>query len=258
MRVETLGDGTAEVAVVGGIHGDEPCGVRAVEGVIEESPAVERPVKLVVANEEALERGVRYIDADLNRAFPGDPDAGPHEYRLAARLTDELRGCTVLALHSTQSHPEPFAIVSGVDEFARDVVPRLPVVAAVDTGSFVDGRIFAAARSVEVECGRQGTDRAAENAAGVVRAFLAATGVLGEPAPAREVPLFRLSDAVPKPDAEEYAVHPENFERVDAGEVFASAGGDPLRAAEPFYPVLMSAEGYDEVFGYAAERVGTI
>ncbi len=90
MRVAQLGSGTPEIAVVAGIHGDEPCGVRAVERLLDERPTVNRPVKLVVANEAALERRVRFIDEDLNRTFPGDPDAKTHEGRLAAALVSEL------------------------------------------------------------------------------------------------------------------------------------------------------------------------
>ena len=55
MRVETLGEGDPEVAVVGGIHGDEPCGSAAVEAVLEANIEVARPVKLIIANEERSE-----------------------------------------------------------------------------------------------------------------------------------------------------------------------------------------------------------
>jgi predicted deacylase len=259
MRVATLGEGDPEVAVVGGIHGDEPCGVTAVENLIADPPAVQRPVKLVVANEAAVDRGVRAVDADLNRSFPGDPGGDAHEARLAAALADELAGCTVLALHSTQSHPEPFAVVDGPGGVANEVCPRLPVSAVVDTARFVNGRLFAAdAAVVEVECGRQGTPAAARTAADLTRAFLAGQGVLDGAPPAREHPLFRLSGVVEKPPAERYEVFAENFAAVAAGEAFAAADGERVFAEDSFYPVLLSAEGYADVFGYAAERVGTL
>jgi len=70
MRVETLGEGEPEVAVVGGIHGDEPCGPRAIEAFLRDPPPVERPVEFIVANEEALARNLRYVEEDLNRAIP--------------------------------------------------------------------------------------------------------------------------------------------------------------------------------------------
>jgi predicted deacylase len=262
-----LGTGKPEIAVVGGIHGDEPCGVRAVERLMDERPAVDRPVTLVLANEEAIERGARYVEEDLNRAFPDSPDApasayaDTHEGRLARRLSEELRGTTALALHSTQSHPEPFAIVAGDEDAGLlGTAARLPVVAMVDSGAFVEGRLIGTVRTVEVECGRQGTDTATENAHRVTRSFLRATGALpgGRTADHESVPYFRLTGSVPKEHATDYEVFVENFRRVEDGETFASVDGRPERAAGDFFPVLMSAYGYEDLFGYAADRVGTV
>ena len=272
MRVEHLGDETEEpeTAVLAAVHGDEPCGVRAIEALLADPPAVERPVKLVVANERALESGSRYVDEDLNRAFPGDPDADSHERRLAADLEREIEDCTVLALHSTQSHDEPFAVVSAQTDRTRSVCARLPVAAVVDVGERVEGRLFAVADAIEVECGLQGTDAAARNAEAVVRAFLAATDVLPDapdrrslPEPRslsapnrRSLPVFELTRPLPKEPGGSYEVFVENFEAVEAGEIWAAIDGQPVVAEEGFVPVLVSPEGYDEQFGYAAEKVG--
>ncbi|MFC6724885.1 succinylglutamate desuccinylase/aspartoacylase family protein, partial [Halobium palmae] len=181
MRIHQLGDGTPEVAVVAAIHGDEPCGARAVERLLAEEPDVERPVKLIVVNEEPLDRGVRYVDEDLNRAFPGDPEGDTHEARLAHALTNEIRDCTVFSLHSTQSYGEPFALASEIDAVARSICPHLPVDVVVETGAFSEGRLIEHPHTIEVECGLQGSDEAAENAYWLVRAFLAATGTLPAP-----------------------------------------------------------------------------
>ena len=260
MRIETLGEGDPEVAVVGGIHGDEPCGVHAVERLIDEGPAVDRPVALVVANEEAVERGTRYVETDLNRAFPGDPDGETHEERLAHAIGAAIGDCTTLALHSTQSYEELFALVDEVDDLTRSVCPRLSVDAVVETGA-KDGRIFAAVPdTIEVECGYQGSERAAANAVQVTREFLGATGVLPDAEHHRDVelPLFRLGDPIPKRAATEYEVYAQNFQEVLAGEAFAAVDGEAIVAEEAFHPVLMSAYGYEDVFGYTAERVGTL
>jgi predicted deacylase len=263
MRVEQLGDGTPEIAVVAAIHGDEPCGVRAVEHFLAESPAVERPVKFVVANEAALEREVRYVEEDLNRAFPGDSEADTHERRLAASLAREIRDCTTLSLHSTQSYADPFALVDTVDAVARSVCPYLPVSVLVEAEAESDGRLIEYPHVVEVECGLQGSEQATRNAIDLVSGFLAGTGALGAAEPVAgegrdEVEVFRLGPPVPKDGADEYEVFAENFERVDAGEAFAAADGQTLVADESFYPVLMSPYGYENVFGYRGERVGVL
>ena len=261
MRVEQLGDGEPEVAVVGAIHGDEPCGVAAIEALLEDRPPVERPVKLVVANEAALEAGERYIDDDLNRSFPGDPEASSHEKRLAARLGSVLEGCETVSLHSTQSYDDTFAIVNRMGDFERAVTPCLSVDAIVDAGAFDRGRLFVSLdRLVELECGYQGSKAAAENATSLAREFLGAVGALpGERRdPRPDLPVYRLVQRVPKRQARTYEVYASNFEHVPAGEAFAAADGEDVVAEEGFYPVLMSPHGYEDVFGYAAERLGTV
>ena len=266
MQIHQLGEGQPELAVVAGIHGDEPCGVRAVERLLAEEPEVERPVKFIVANEEALDAGERFLEEDLNRAFPGDPDGDTHESRLAHELAREVQGCTVLALHSTQSYAEPIAVIDTVDEIARSLAPLLPVDVLVETDEHTAGRLIEHAHTIEVECGLQGSDQAAENGYWLVRAFLAASNVLAPPtseerlaAPERsQVRVFRLDGPIPKPPGKEYDVVVPNFEEVAAGERFAIADGEALTADEPFYPVLLSPYGYDDIFGYAAEAAGTL
>jgi hypothetical protein len=268
MRIHTLGEGTPEVAVVGAIHGDEPCGARAIERLVADDPDVERPVKLIVANEAALERGVRYVDEDLNRAFPGDPEAETHEGRLAYDLAREVRGCTTLSIHSTQSHAEPFAVVKATDAVTRAVVPRLPIDVVVETDEYTQGRLVELPHVVEVEAGLQGSEAAAENALELALAFLSATGVGGDPRgegaatvdpdERADPTVFRLERPIPKPPGSGYEVFAENFRRVEADEVFAAVDGEPLRAETAFYPVLLSAYGYEDVFGYVADRVGAV
>lgn len=258
MWVEQLGSGEPEVAVLGAVHGDEPCGVRAIERLIEERPTVAEPVKLVIANELAFQEGARYVDEDLNRAFPGDPEANAHERRLAAALEDELADCLTFSMHSTQSHAEPFAIVGDVDQTAREIVPQLPVTALVETGRYREGRLFTQVDSIEAECGLQGSDAAAENADRLTRAFLTATGVLPGDTVERDLEIYRLTDRITKDRADRYEVFVDNFTRVEAGETFAAADGSEHVAEEPFYPVLMSSNGYPNVFGYAAEQEGVL
>jgi len=262
MRVHRLGDGDPEVAVVGAIHGDEPCGVEAIERVLADPPAVSRPVALVVANEAALDAGTRYLEADLNRAFPGDPEGSTYESRLAAELVAAIEGCTTLALHSTQSYGEPFAIIEEAIGVPSELASMLSVDALVETGPFDEGRLFEAISPlVEVECGFQGSRAAADNATRLVREFLAATGALrGIARPERRShPVFRLHDVVPKDAAASYEVFVDNFERVEAGQAFAVADDQEYVADEPFYPVLLSANGYEDVFGYAAiKRNGSL
>jgi len=259
MRVEQLGDGEPELAIVAAIHGDEPGGVEAIERLRSNGATVERPVKLIVANEKALEAGERYLETDLNRAFDEDVPEDAHERELARQLATEIRGCTVLSLHSTQSSATPFAISPGLDDTTRAIVPQLSVAALVRTGHDVEGRLFATdATIIEVETGYQRSVEAAENAYRIALEFLTATGALPGYTVSTDLSVYDLSEPVEKPSAAEYEVFAENFTYVDAGETYAAADGEGLTAADGFYPILFSAYGYENIFGYTGSFVGTL
>jgi succinylglutamate desuccinylase len=262
MRVETLGEGAPEVAVVGAIHGDEPCGARAIERFLTEGPVdeIRRPVKLIIANERALNAGERFIEADLNRVFPGDPDSDVHEERLAHALLGEMEGCVTLGFHATVSFDEPFGTLAHLNESKAEIMRALPLSHAADFTGAVEGRSVNIPEFVNVEAGHQGSARAAENAYECLVAYLRAMDVLPDTGASTPTQLYRVYDTVKKEPTLDYRLCVENFERVAAGEVFAKATDDThaLQAEQEFWPVLMSSHGHSSLLGYKAEAVGEI
>ncbi|MFB6072973.1 MAG: succinylglutamate desuccinylase/aspartoacylase family protein [Halobacterium sp.] len=256
VHTTVIGGDDPDVAVVGGVHGDEPSGPRAIQYVLDREPDLERAVKFVLANPAAAVAHRRYLDADLNRSFPGDPDADAREERLAAELRDELADCLVLSIHSTHSAVEPLAFVSGDNPEAQAAASRLPVANVVNHDPAVDGAFASTEGVVSVEAGRQLTEDATTNAAKLVRAFLRLTGALpGEPKSA-DPDFYTIRDAVEKPAGEDAQLLADNFERVDAGDAYAETADEQFVADEAFYPVLMSETGYEDIFGYRGEFVG--
>lgn len=247
MQIIDRGKGKPELAVVGSIHGDEPVGKKAITRLVKELE-FRKPVRFIIANEEALSQGKRFLDTDLNRSFPGDPESDSHEERLAAKLLDELGGMTVLDLHSTHSYPEPFAVIKDVDtvEKMKDAGVEKAVYFEEESGSLienVDGLI--------VEAGHQGSNKAVENAVEVAKNFLAANGAIdGQPGFA-EPEVYQQYETVEG----DYEFLAENFRKVQKGEIYARRDGEELVAEESFYPVLMSTNGYDGRLGFKAQKV---
>jgi succinylglutamate desuccinylase len=251
-----LGDGDPEVAVVGGIHGDEPSGVRAIQHVLDRDPDLERPVKFVLGNPAAAVAHRRYLDEDMNRAFPGDPDADTREGRLAAELREALADCTVLSIHATHSAVEPLAFVSGDHPDAQAVAAQLPVDHVVNHDPAVDGAFTSCEQVVTVEAGRQVTESATQNATKLVRAFLRLTDTLpGDPATGSP-DFYTLDSEVPKPSDEDVQLRADNFEPVEEGETWAETTSEEFVAEQSFYPILMSETGYEDSFGYRGEFAG--
>lgn len=252
-HIATVGPGEAVAAIVAGLHGDEPSGVRALKrlrrrleaGDLEPTGAV----TLIIANPPALESEVRYLDADLNRSFPGDPE-GNREERLAVQVLEAVGDRPTVALHATQSFDEPFVFVDPSRADLYEIARALPVDHLIRTGPERIGALGEHARAVTIEAGRQGSESAVDAAETLSIAFLQLTGVLPGRTEPRRPREYVVGDPIPKPSAESYRVTATNFEPVDAGEVFAYADDRELVAEEAFHPILLSAGGYADIFGF--------
>lgn len=251
MRVEKLGEGEPEYVVVGSVHGDEPCGKRAIERFISEDWEVKKPVKFVIANEEALEENERYLEADLNRSFPGDPESEKHEERLAAEIAEEIRGLKMLDIHSTHSEPVPFATFSCREE---DVISLVRSTGASRAVNFPDssGTTRTCVKGAIVEVGPQGTEEAAEMAYNILVNFLASEGVIDAEFERSDPEIFEYYGTV---EGSGYTFLAKNFQEINKGEVFAERDSEKLEAEESFFPVLMSTNGYEDKVGLKARKL---
>lgn len=261
MKIVERGSGSPRVAVVGGIHGDEPAGVEIVERLIEDLTVEHGTVQLVLANEPAIEAGVRYTDCDLNRAFPGDEDADAYEAVLAARLVKYLDGVdAALAIHTSKSAPPPFAIFSEMTESVRRSITGMPVEYALDSGSLRSTTLDSVVpHAVSLEAGHQGSQKAIEFGYEATLAFLRAHGVLQDQPPEfSDATLVVGHEEVPKGGGTP-EVNYENFEPMAVGSVFASDDEVTHRVErEGLVPVLASETGYDDIFGVYGSIEGTI
>jgi len=261
MRLRERGSGRPRVAVVGGIHGDEPAGKCIVERLEETLEVEEGTVQLLVANEPALAAGARYTETDLNRTFPGDPESDVYETALAARVTSVLAGAdAILALHTSQSAPPPFAIYSDLTDAVRRTVTAMPVEYVVDSGDLRGTTLDSTLpHTVSLEAGQQGSDEAVEFGTMAARDFLRAHGVLQDRDPSfTETTVVSVEEEVPKGKGEP-EVYYRNFEKIPKGDVFARDDVYTHRVTtEGRVPVLASEHGYEDIFGLYGRFSGTI
>lgn len=249
MKVIEKGKGEAEIAVVACMHGDELSGKKALERFLDSDIELQKPVKFIIANEKAIEEEKRFIDSDLNRCFPGDPESNSHENRLAAKLMEELEGLQTLTLHSMKEFEEMFCLVNSVNE---DLIKAPGVEKAVDVEPLDKDSIEKYNQAVSVETGTLGSKQATENAFKVITNFLAYFEAIDSESGDRRPELFEMYDVVQG----DYEFTAENFEKVEEGEIFAQNQEKELRAKEAFYPILMSSEGYEEILGFKGRKGG--
>lgn len=261
MRLIERGSGPPRIAVVGGIHGDEPAGERIVDRLADEVTVADGTLQLLVANEPALEAGTRYTETDLNRTFPGDIGAESYETALAPRITAVLEGAdAVLALHTSHSAPPPFAIYSNLTERVHRSVTGMPIEYVVDAGNLRDTTLDAKLpNTISLETGRQGSEEAVEFGLEATREFLRVHGILRDQEPTHtEVTVVAIEEEVPKGGGEPEVFY-RNFEEIPEGEVFARDDVYTHRVTrEGVVPVLASENGYEDIFGLYGRVTGTI
>jgi hypothetical protein len=125
MIARTLGNSMPCIGIVACLHGDERLGAQVLNKISSISRGM---AKLIIANEEAMEMQKRYLEADLNRSFPGKAE-GLYEERLACELLYALDGCDyVIDIHTTAAKTEPFVISTNKENRLVHYIPLKKVV----------------------------------------------------------------------------------------------------------------------------------
>ncbi len=121
-----------------GIHGDEIAGVHALSELLEAGlrPTRGRLIVIPVMNPPAYRARQRAAlgDMDLNRAFPGDPQAPEPARRLAARfmaMVLEERPALIATLHESKKRYDPDVQPSFGQSIVYGVRPMPPLVGRV-------------------------------------------------------------------------------------------------------------------------------
>lgn len=232
------------VGVLGGLHGDEPCGVQAL-GWLRSGELPLRAGTLVLIHGNLDAEGTRHTEGgvDLNRVFdlafrdrlPEAEWAPEHHRALAlAPLLDELDAA--IDLHSASAPTEPFAIaMQGGVEVARQLGLRFvthgwEVVSDIGAGVAV-ARVSGRGRpAMGVECGSHADASALQTAQRVVRGFLGALGLLDEQAGGEAPSVLEVFASVPRPHAEFRFARPlRGFSALDEGELIGPDVRAPRR-----------------------------
>lgn len=266
------------VAVIGGMHGNEPCGLTAVEELVAMANKNGLPMQsgtlfLIHANPAASAEGTRHTEngTDLNRLFsyafaenlPNDRWTLEHHRALELRpLLLELDAA--LDLHSASAPTPPFGIVSGV--FASGPLSRELALPYLTHGweapglpgeQVLLGVLTARGKpSFAVECGQHEDPLSTQRARETALRFLVATGILPPEAgpPTSRQPAIELNvvDAVKKPSPGfVFKEQLLGFQQIDAGAVLGGDANLEIRCKQPSYAIMPNASvdvGHDMLY----------
>lgn len=253
MKVEVFGGNDPELSVIYSTHGDEVAGKKAIERFLEENPDFRRPVQFILANEKAFDMKRRFVDRDLNRSYPGDPESKIYEERIASEILKQVSGTKVLDLHETDSKPVPFALFCSKDKDTVETLISTGVERAVEI-SFTPGCGINVFGGVEVETGPKGSDQSVKMTERMLRNFLASQGAIEGDTDTAVPEIYSVTGMVERPDGD-WSSKVQNFQFVEENQLVAeSKQGEKIEAKVGFYPVLFS-EGYEDMLGFEAARL---
>ncbi|MCB1538508.1 MAG: succinylglutamate desuccinylase/aspartoacylase family protein [Rhodospirillales bacterium] len=231
--------------ILGGVHGNEPCGAMAVERLMADLDggrvALDSGMLICAprVNRAALDRDLRFIDANLNRILGAyDPDTA--EAALVPPLRALLEKCyALLDLHSYSAGGPPFvfaaddaatmgfarampaaAIITGWQQAQAAADPANAATAGMGTTEYARAR---GACAITFECGGHADPASPENG------YRAARAALAHFALAADIP----NETKPSPPAHLVLAH-IFFRRKPGALARAWRHLDPIRAGETF------------------------
>ena len=252
------------VCIVGGVHGDEHCGLNAIsllEKKLIEIKLLRGRLLTLMANLEAVRLQRRFVDFDLNRAF-GNPDFFGYESQLVKSFTPHLIGIDyLLDLHSTSAPTKPFCAgtltethlqmfqMTGLEVYTHGWEVHRGYTMLIDEVNRLGGI------GLIVECGKTGDSQTDQIAYHTAVRFLQGLKMLSafQLPPPESHTIVRIEDTI-KAKTEKFIFtrHFENLNPVEASEVVAYDNGQPVAYPHEFL-MAMPSQGKllagDEAFG---------
>ena len=225
-----------KTAIVCCVHGNEKYG-------LEVARRMKRRVAYFIANKEAAKRNVRFIDADLNRSFPGNP-YGNHEERIAFELAAKLAEFDyVVDLHSSSNSCPLFGIITKPDNISLAMKLGLERLVVMPR-SFAKGKalIDHAKSGISLEIGPH---KGKDNAELVERALI---NLLDNKGPAPKINVYEVFGSVKKTSENVFI---KNFQDVKQGQLVAEG----QTAEHDFVAVLVNEEAYPGILCLACRKL---
>lgn len=256
--IKITGDGSPSVCVIGSIHGDEATGKKVVE-TIANFKLEKGKIITAIGNSEALRKRKRFIDADLNRCFPGKRN-GNHEERIAFRLSKILKKVDfVIDVHSTTTDVKDLVIVKKrnkkVLKLLKLISPKR--IAFMPKGIGDKSLINHCSAGVSFEYGPHGSMYTYRRCLQDINRILFRLKMVKHDTKRKNfrTAYFQVCGTVKKPKGIKMRKNIKNFILVRKGEILGRVKNKPVVATENFYPVLFGEKAYKDIMGFKAKKM---
>ena len=173
--------------VVGGIHGNETCGINAILKILPNFVIDRGTVIFVFGNPKAIALNKRFVTYNLNRLFGQESSYDEkikksYEYKRAQYLKTIFdQADAMLDIHSTTNKSKPFIICEKnadkiVKYFPKNFVRKVSGFGGVEPGATDDYMSSRGKIGITIECGQHNDGNAEKIAIKSIKAFLEILG----------------------------------------------------------------------------------
>jgi uncharacterized protein len=243
------------VTIIGGIHGNETCGVETFYWLKEKFPLNNKidcgKLYIILGNPKAAELGQRYFEEDLNRQFDTKSNSFKLSYEgLRAKEIKTILKKTdfLLDIHSTSSPSTPMscsegknkdmkiAATLGVKYITTNWDGKLKEGCAADEWMAKIGKI-----GITIECGSHKSHTSTPFAKQTAIRFLNAIGMIDTKAkPLLKKPkVIKITENIyPTHDSFQFTKNFKSFDPIPKGSVYAIENGKKLKAKENYLIIM--------------------
>ncbi|MDO8516587.1 MAG: succinylglutamate desuccinylase/aspartoacylase family protein [Nanoarchaeota archaeon] len=231
-----------KIAIVCCLHGNESYGLE----VVKKLPA---SIPFFIANKKALKENKRFIEADLNRCFPGSK-FGNYEEKLANGLKNKLSKFNyILDLHSSSNNCPLFGIITNPNKEKIEFAQRLGLKRLVIMNeSVASGKslIDYVKLGISLEIGPH---QKVENEKEVLDLIY---NLIENKNYSRDLEIYEVFKIVKK---EKNEVLINNFDEIKKGQIIAKNNDEKQYAEEDFIAILVNEEAYKNTLCLAARKL---
>ena len=239
--------------------GDELVRVRVANEIRKKYPdLLGNGLDIQIANEEAYKAGKRFIDEDLNRCFPGNPNGTSEQKRAAAILPNLTTYDCVIDIHSTKSTTTDTIIITKITPTIRTMIsviePRHVFMMKVNPDGAL---IHHCTNGIALEFGNDASEEVFQKNVRAIDTVIS-TLLLQKPTPGlgMATDYYEVFAPIQKNPGDTLLPEIKNFSLVTAGMPFATNKvGKPISYEEDFYPVIFGQSNYETIFGFAAKKI---
>ena len=255
--IKTIGTGEPCVVLIGGMHGDEKVGIKVLK-CAENLKNIKGTLKLIIANPPALVKNKRFIDADLNRMFPGKVN-GNKEERLAFEILKEIKNADyVLDFHSCSVESKPFCIIrnkKSLKESFRTGLSHYVLLPLKKQGG--KSCIDFTKCGIGLELGRHNSIKTINAGRKALINFLSSAGTIKERMITKKSQknIFKIIGAIPKDKSVIVNRKVNNFKLISKNSTIGEKKGVKIKSKRDFYPILYGERAYDNILTFIGKKV---